>query len=102
MATRSWTHLQVLRPEHDENYYKLRDLVPADLAEDLSQARIVITNYHALQRRETKQGQGIPKTTKELLVGYSNAQSPFLESWNQMVSRVCRHLGGTPSTPINA
>lgn len=87
--------LRVLRPEHDENYYKLRDLVPADLVEDLSQARIVITNFHALQRRETKQGQGISKTTKELLAGYSNAQSPFLESWNQMVSRVCRDLGGT-------
>jgi hypothetical protein len=23
--------LRVLRPEHEENYYKLRDLVPADL-----------------------------------------------------------------------
>ena len=87
--------LRVLRPEHDENYYLLRDLVPADLAEYLSQARIVITNFHALQRRETKQGQGIAKTTKELLAGYSNAQSPFLESLSQMVSRVCRDLGGT-------
>ncbi|HET9898456.1 MAG TPA: DEAD/DEAH box helicase family protein [Streptosporangiaceae bacterium] len=87
--------LRVLRPEHDENYYKLRDLVPADLSGDLSQARIVITNFHALQRRETKQGQGISKTTKDLLAGYANAQSPFLESWSQMVSRVCRDLGGT-------
>ena len=87
--------LRVLRPEHEENYYKLRDLVPADLKGDLSQARIVITNFHALQRRETKQGQGIAKTSKELLAGYSGAPSPFLESWNQMVSRVCRDLGGT-------
>ena len=87
--------LRVLRPEHEENYYKLRDLVPADLKGDLSQARIVITNFHALQRRETKQGQGIAKTSKELLAGYSGAPSPFLESWGQMVSRVCRDLGGT-------
>jgi type III restriction enzyme len=87
--------LQVLRPEHEENYYRLRDLVPADLKGDLSQARIVITNFHALQRRETKQGQGIAKTSKELLAGYSGAPSPFLESWNQMVSRVCRDLGGS-------
>ena len=87
--------LRVLRPEHEENYYKLRDLVPADLKGDLSQARIVITNFHALQRRETKQGQGIAKTSKELLAGYSGAPSPFLESWSQMVSRVCRDLGGT-------
>ena len=87
--------LRVLLPEDDENYYRLRDLVPADLYEDLSQARIVITNFHAFQRRETKQGQGVSKTSKELLAGYSGAPSPFLESWNQMVSRVCRDLGGT-------
>jgi type III restriction enzyme len=48
--------LRVLRPEHEENYYKLRDLVPADLKGGLFQARIVITNFHALQLRETKQG----------------------------------------------
>jgi len=87
--------LRVLRPEHEENYYRLRDLVPADLSEDLSQARITITNFHALQQRETKLGQGIAKTSKELLAGYSGGPSPFLESWGQMVSRVCRDLGGT-------
>jgi type III restriction enzyme len=87
--------LRVLRPEHEENYYTLRDLVPADLKADLYQVRIVITNFHTLQRRETKQGQGIAKTSKELLAGHSGAPSPFLESWSQMVSRVCRDLGGT-------
>ncbi len=87
--------LRVLRREHDENYYRLHDLVPADLYRDLSRARIVITNFHSFQRRETKQGQGLAKTTKELLAGHSDALSPFLESWNQMVSRVCRDLGGT-------
>jgi type III restriction enzyme len=87
--------LRVLRPEHDENYYKLRDLVPADLEPDLSQARIVITNFHALQLRETKSGRGIAKTTKELLAGYSGGPSPFQETESQMVSRVCRDLGGT-------
>jgi type III restriction enzyme len=87
--------LRVLLPEHDENYYRLRDLVPADLYGDLGQARIVITNFHAFQRRETKQGQGVAKTSKELLAGYSGAPSPFLESWSQMAGRVCRDLGGT-------
>jgi type III restriction enzyme len=86
--------LRVLRPEQDENYYKLRDLVPPDLEPDLIQARIVITNFHALQLRETKQGQGIAKTTKELLAGYTGGPSPFQESPAQMVSRVCRDLGG--------
>jgi type III restriction enzyme len=87
--------LRVLRPEHDENYYKLRDLVPADLEPDLTQARIVIINFHALQLRETRSGQGIAKTTKELLAGYSGGPSPFQETESQMVSRVCRDLGGT-------
>jgi len=87
--------LRVLRPEQDQNYYKLRDLVPADLEPDLGQARIVITNFHALQLRETKQGRGLAKTTKELLAGYSGGPSPFLESPSQMASRVCRDLGGT-------
>jgi type III restriction enzyme len=87
--------LRVLLPEHEENYYRLRDLVPADLYGDLGQGRIIITNFHAFQRRETKQGQGVSKTSKELLAGCSGAPSPFLESWGQMVSRVCRDLGGT-------
>jgi type III restriction enzyme len=87
--------LRVLRPEHGENYYKLRDLVPADLEPDLSQARIVITNFHSLQLRETKSGRGIAKTTKELLAGYSGGPSPFQETESQMVNRVCRDLGGT-------
>jgi len=55
----------------------------------------VITNFHSLQLRETKAGQGVAKTTKELLAGYSGAPSPFQETEGQMVSRVCRDLGGT-------
>jgi type III restriction enzyme len=87
--------LRVLRPEHEDNYYKLRDLVPPDLKTDLAQAQIVITNFHAFQLRETKAGQGIARTTKDLLAGYSGAPSPFQESEGQMVTRVCRDLGGT-------
>lgn len=87
--------LRVLRPEHEDNYYRKFDLAPADLLTDLCQVRIVITNFHSLQRRETRSGQGIAKTTKDLLAGYSGGPNPFQESWNQMVSRVCRDLGGT-------
>jgi type III restriction enzyme len=87
--------LRGLLPENLDNYYWQRDLVPADLYTELLQARIVITNFHAFQLRGTKQGQSVAKTTKELLAGYSGAPSPFRESWKQMVSRVCRDLGGT-------
>jgi len=87
--------LRVLLPEDDQNYYKLRGLVPDELVGDLGQAKIVIANYHQLQRRETKQGKAVGSLTKELLTGNAGAPSPFLESWGQMVTRVCRPLGGT-------
>jgi type III restriction enzyme len=87
--------LRVLLPEDDDNYYKQRGLVPADLRDDLGQAKIVIANYHQLQRRETKQGKTVGSLTKELLAGSSGGPSPFLESWGQMVARVTRDLGGS-------
>jgi type III restriction enzyme len=86
--------LRVLLPEDDENYYRLRDLVPADLYGDLSQAKIVIHNYHALRRRETKQGKGVASLTKNLL------GSQFTETWGQMVARVTRELGGTSNIVV--
>ena len=87
--------LRVLLPEDDQNYYKLRGLVPADLHDDLGQAKVVIANYHQLQRRETKAGKTVGSLTKELLAGTSGAESPFRESWGQMVARVTRDLGGS-------
>ena len=71
--------LRVLLPEDDENYYKLRGLVPADLRDDLGQAKIVITNYHQLQRRETKQGKAVGSLTKELLAGQRGRRA---RSWS--------------------
>jgi type III restriction enzyme len=87
--------LRVLLPEDEQNYYKLRGLVPADLQQGLGEAKIVIANYHQLQRRETKQGKSVGSLTKELLAGSAGAASPFKESAGQMVARVCRDLGGT-------
>ncbi|WUH99273.1 DEAD/DEAH box helicase family protein [Spirillospora sp. NBC_00431] len=81
--------LRVLLPEEDENYYRMRDLVPADLYGDLTQAKIVITNFHTLRRRETKQGKGISAFTKSML------GASFQETWGQMVTRVTRELGGS-------
>ena len=44
--------LRVLLPADPDNYYRQRDLVPADLRGGLGQAQIVITNYHAFLPRE--------------------------------------------------
>lgn len=79
--------LRVLLPNDPENYYRQRDIVPAQLQDQLGQAKIIITNYHAFQLRE-KVAAG--KITKSIL---ANGQpSPFTETPDQMVRRVCRDL----------
>ena len=44
--------LRVLQPNDPDSYYRSRELVPADMLGDLDRAKIVITNYDALMRRE--------------------------------------------------
>jgi type III restriction enzyme len=80
--------LRVLLPSDPENYYRSFDLVPTHLREQLGQARIVVTNFHAFQRREKVT---MPKATRELL-GADNGGA-FTETPDQMVRRVCRDLG---------
>jgi type III restriction enzyme len=84
--------LRVLLPDSPDNYYRLRDLVPADRYGALGQTRIVITNFHAFQQRETREGRGLATLTKQLLAG-GDDPSPFLETPDQMVARVCRAFG---------
>jgi type III restriction enzyme len=79
--------LRVLLPNDPENYYRQRDIVPAQLQEQLGQAKILITNYHAFQLRE-KIAAG--KITKSILA--NGGPSPFTETPDQMVRRVCREL----------
>ena len=38
--------LRVLLPNDPENYYRQRDIIPAQYQSQLSQAKIIITNYH--------------------------------------------------------
>ena len=84
--------LRVLMPNDPENYYRQRDIVSTQLQEQLGQAKIVITNFHAFQRRE-KVATG--KITKSILAAQQpdSLPSPFTETPNQMVRRVCRALG---------
>src|SRR5713101_6682965 len=79
--------LRVLLPNDPENYYRQRDIVPAQLQDQLGQAKILITNYHAFQLRE-KVAAG--KITKSILA--DGQPSPFTETPDQMVRRVCREL----------
>lgn len=79
--------LRVLLPNDSGNYYSQRDIVPVQLQDQLGQAKIIITNYHAFQLRE-KVAAG--KITKSILA--DGQSSPFTETPDQMVRRVCREL----------
>ncbi|MEI7989844.1 MAG: DEAD/DEAH box helicase family protein, partial [Chloroflexota bacterium] len=80
--------LRVLFPNDPQNYYRQRDILPSQEMEQLGQAKIIITNFHAFQLRE-KIAAG--KLTKSILA--ESATSAFTESPDQMVRRVCRALG---------
>lgn len=80
--------LRVLLPSDGDNYYRSMDLVPSDLLSTLHQAKILITNFHTFQPRERM---AASNTTKSILA--KGAKSPFTETPDQMVRRVCRDLG---------
>jgi len=81
--------LRVLLPTDPQNYYRERDIVDGEMLERLGQARIVITNYHSFMLRERGDA---ARLTKAILT--KGEVSPFVESPDQMVRRVCRELGG--------
>ncbi len=80
--------LRVLMPNDPQNYYRLHDLVPVEMLTDLGKAKLVITNFHTFKLHE-KMAAG--KLTKDILK--QGQVSPFTESPDQMVRRVCRELG---------
>ena len=90
--------LRVLRPEDAENYYRLRDLVPADLWPRLGQARIAITNFHGFLMRDRGMGKGASSLTKAVLS--RGGRSPFLETPDQVAARVLADLGGGSSEVV--
>lgn len=80
--------LRVLLPNDPGNYYRFHDLVPPESLPELSKTKFVITNFHAFMLREhTPAG----KLTKAILT--DDGPSPFTETPDQMVRRVCRELG---------
>ncbi|MFH2104146.1 MAG: DEAD/DEAH box helicase family protein [Chloroflexota bacterium] len=80
--------LRVLLPNDPNNYYRLHDLVPPELLAELGKAKMVITNFHAFKPRERV---AAGKLTKAIL--QQGETSPFTETPDQMVRRVCRELG---------
>lgn len=87
--------LQVLQPSHAGNYYDERDLVPPDLRQQLSQAVVAVTNYHAFLHRDSKEIKGVAANTRKLLLA-GREDDPFRETDEMMVQRVLRDLGSHP------
>ena len=84
--------LRVLKPNDPDSYYQSRELVPADLLADMQRARVVITNYHAFQRRDLLE---LSKGTRELLQGQRQAEPiDTRETEGQMLLRAARELDG--------
>ena len=84
--------LRVLLPNDDESYYQHRNLVPKDMLPLIESARIVITNYHAFQRKSLLE---LSAGTKAMLIGPSGEGGPqTIETPSQMVSRVLKEAAG--------
>jgi type III restriction enzyme len=87
--------LRVLLPNDPQNYYRQRDILSSDLMAELNKAKILITNFHAFKQRERN---GAGKLTKSILT--QGGGSPFTETPDQMVRRVCRELGSKKNVII--
>ncbi len=79
--------LRVLLPNDPDNYYRQRDIVPAQLQDQLGHAKIIITNYHSFQLREKSDGSRLTKELSGQTRTGVNKETP-----DQMVRRVCREL----------
>ena len=81
--------LQVLYPEHPENYYQTREIVPRDMLGDIGKATIVIANYHAFQYRETIQETRVGRALRQ-----GNDPEPLKtrQTDGQMLEEACGKL----------
>lgn len=82
--------LRVLLPNDPDNYYRKWDIVPVGFTDALAKAKISITNFHVFQPREKGDAS---RLTKAILTKDKRTPSPFTETPDQMVRRVCRDLG---------
>ena len=80
--------LRVLFPNDPQNYYRQRDVLPAQEMEVLGQAKIIITNFHAFLLHEKSDGARLTKVLAGQTLTGVNQETP-----DQMVRRVCRELG---------
>nr|WP_289993670.1 DEAD/DEAH box helicase family protein [Aquibium sp. ELW1220] len=88
--------LRVLLPNDEQSYYHKLNLVPQDLLSDLTQANVVITNYHAFKRKEQFDA---ASGTRQALEGHGD-KLQTLETEGQMVKRVMGDLMGAKNVVV--
>lgn len=81
--------LRVLQPSDPDSYFTSRELIPADMLDDLRKAKIVITNYHAFKLREKVD---LSKGGRRLLQGRGGEDLETTETEGQMLQRVMPEL----------
>lgn len=84
--------LRVLDPSEPLNYFNdtQRRVVPPEMVGDLQKARVVVTNYHAFQLRDTVP---LPATSR-LVLGERGVEKRFPETEGAMRQRVAPALVG--------
>ena len=90
--------LRVLLPNDSESYYHEREILPRDMIADIEKAKIVITNYHAFQRREKM---ALSAGTRRALEGRTGAKMETRETEGEMVRRVMGELMGEKVIVMN-
>ena len=80
--------LRVLLPNDPDNYYRQWEIATPQQLERLGQAKIKITNFHALQLRERGDCARLTKQISGQTATGVNQESP-----DQMVRRVCSEFG---------
>lgn len=88
--------LRVLLPSDIHSYYRALELVPSDMLDDVNKAKIVITNYHALQLKEVLE---VNKVGRALLQG-RHEPIATKETEGQMVRRVAEELMGLKNITV--
>ena len=82
--------LRVLQPNDPDSYYASRELVPPDMQNEVKEAKIVITNFHAFKLRERVE---LSAGGRALLQGRGEELNT-LETEGQMLQRVMPDLMG--------
>ncbi|WP_345312388.1 BPTD_3080 family restriction endonuclease [Gordonia alkaliphila] len=88
--------LKVLQPSDPDNYYRLRDLIPAGHESALDKAQIVITNWHAFQPKIKGEFAAVSKNTRKVLRP-GDPEAVFKETQSEVVARVLRDFGSSKS-----